>query len=72
MSARQKAAKKSSSEENSGTKKASVERLTIASMLLNCRNPELSPLCLQIGPIVRHSGAGRTVNILNKARQEHG
>lgn len=35
----------------------------VASMLLNCRCPSLSALSSQIGLIVRHSGAGRTVSV---------
>ena len=63
-SARQKKEKRSHDGESSQAKKISAVRQTVASMILNCRCPELSALACRVGLIVRHSGAGRSVSHL--------
>lgn len=46
---------------NARINKALCVKLTVCSMMLNCRCPQLSVLSSRIGIIVRHSGASRTV-----------
>lgn len=47
---------------NAKTKRASSVRLTAASLILNCRCPQMSALCTRVGLIVRHAGSGRLVS----------
>ena len=63
-SSRQKKYKRSGSAEVSKTKaeRATSARLTVASMILYCRCPQLAALSTQIGLIVRHSRSGRMVS----------
>ena len=63
-SSRQKKHKRSGSAEVSETRaeRATSVRLTVASMILYCRCPQLAALSTRIGLIVRHSGSGRMVS----------
>ena len=63
-SSRQKKYKRSGSAEVSETKaeRATSAQLTVASMILYCRCPQLAALSTQIGLIVRHSRSGRMVS----------
>lgn len=62
--ARQKQIKRSDGEvSNAQINKAMCIKLTVCSMMLNCRCPQLSVLSSRIGIIVRHSGASRTVSM---------
>lgn len=68
-SSRQKKKKRASGEMSERTiKKTLSVKLMVASMLLNCRCPRLSVLSSRIGLIVRYSGAGRMVSLINKKK----
>ena len=60
----QKKYKRSGSAEVSETKaeRATSAQLTVASMILYCRCPQLAALSTRIGLIVRHSRSGRMVS----------
>lgn len=63
LSARQKRIKRTDGElSTKRANKALCVKITVCSMMLNCRCPQLSALSKRIGMIVRHSGASRTVS----------
>ena len=47
---------------NAKTDRASSVKLTAASLILNCRCPQMSALSTRVGLIVRHAGSGRLVS----------